>query len=136
VADVDAPLEQNILDLSQRQRIADIHHHREADHLGRAVEITKRIAHRRRLRNLARRLKPIYSDNAITITHTPLCGRRVACRGKFHGLLKLTSSIFNLSSSCSTSTLSPVMRGELPIRYAGAIDLSVEHPSRNWKSIP
>jgi len=65
VADVDAPLEQNILDLSQRQRIADIHHHHEADHLGRAVEITEGIAHRRRLRIIARRLKPIYSDNAI-----------------------------------------------------------------------
>src|SRR4030042_5858811 len=64
VADVDAPLEQDILDLSQRQWIADIHHHREADHLGRAVEITEGIAHRRRLRILARRLKPIYSDNA------------------------------------------------------------------------
>ena len=63
-ADVDAPLEQNILDLPQRQRIADIHHHREADHLGRAVEITEGIAHRRTLRNLARRLKPVYSDNA------------------------------------------------------------------------
>jgi hypothetical protein len=29
-----------------------------------AVEITEGIAHRRRLRNLARRLNPIYSDNA------------------------------------------------------------------------
>jgi len=66
VADVDAPLEQNILDLSQRQWIADIHHHHEADHLGRAVEITEGIARRRRLRNLARRLKPIYSDNALS----------------------------------------------------------------------
>ena len=53
-----------ILDLSQRQRKADIHHHHEADHLGRAVEIAEGIAHRRRLRILARRLKPIYSDNA------------------------------------------------------------------------
>jgi hypothetical protein len=34
VADIDAPLEPEILDLSQRQRIADIHHHREADHPG------------------------------------------------------------------------------------------------------
>jgi hypothetical protein len=64
VTDVDAPLEQNILDLSQRQRIADVHHHREADHLGRAVEITEGIAHRRRLGILARSLKLIYSDNA------------------------------------------------------------------------
>jgi len=67
VADVDAPLEQNILDLSQRQRIADIHHHREADHLGRAVEITEWIAHRRTLRIFVRSLKPIYSDNARVV---------------------------------------------------------------------
>jgi hypothetical protein len=69
VADIDSPLEQNILDLSQRQRIADIHHHHEADHLGRVVEITERIAYRRRLRNLAGRLKPIYSDNSRTGLH-------------------------------------------------------------------
>jgi hypothetical protein len=66
VADVDAALEQNILDLSQRQRIADVHHHHEADYLGRTVETTEGIAHRRRLRNLAKWLKPIYSDNAQT----------------------------------------------------------------------
>jgi porin len=71
VADIDSPLEQNILNLSQRQRIADIHHHHEADHLGRAVEITEGIAHRRRLRILARRLKPIYSDNALHDHHGP-----------------------------------------------------------------
>ena len=66
VADIDTALEQNILDLSQRKRIANIHHHHEADHLGRTVEITEGIAHCRRLRNLARRLNPIYSDNALT----------------------------------------------------------------------
>src|SRR5665811_1408211 len=71
VADADAPLEQNILDLSQRQRIADVHHHREADHFRRAVETTEGIAHRRRLRNLARRLKPIYSDNTRQIEVKP-----------------------------------------------------------------
>jgi hypothetical protein len=65
VTDVDAPLEEQVFDLPQRQRITNIHHHREADHLGRAVEIAEGIAHRRRLRSLARRLKPIYSDNAL-----------------------------------------------------------------------
>ena len=64
VADVDATFEQQVLDLAQRQRITDVHHHREADDLGRAVEITEGIVHRRRLRILARSLKPIYSDNA------------------------------------------------------------------------
>jgi hypothetical protein len=64
VADIDAPLEQEILDLSQRKRITDVHHHREADYLRRTVEVMEGILHRRRLRNLARRLKPIYSDKA------------------------------------------------------------------------
>ena len=62
MANIDATLEQNIFYLPKRQRIADIHHHREVDHLGRAVEITEWIAHCRRLRNLTRGLKPIYSD--------------------------------------------------------------------------
>jgi hypothetical protein len=44
-------------------------------HLGRAVEVTEWIAHCRRLRNLARTLKPIYSDpiysdNAKSMTDT------------------------------------------------------------------
>ena len=64
MADIDTALEQEILALPQRQRIAVLHHHREANYLGRAVEITEWITHRRRLRNLARRLKTIYSDNA------------------------------------------------------------------------
>ena len=34
VTDVDAALEQQILDVPQRQREADIHHHHEADDLG------------------------------------------------------------------------------------------------------
>jgi hypothetical protein len=33
VADVDAALEKQILDLAQRQWLADVKHHREADHL-------------------------------------------------------------------------------------------------------
>ena len=45
VANVDTSLEQQIFDLSQRQRVADIHHHHEADDLGRAVEIAERISH-------------------------------------------------------------------------------------------
>ncbi len=65
VADIDTTVEQEIFYLSQGQRIADVHHHREADHLGRAFEITEGIAHRRRLRNAPPRLKPICSDNAL-----------------------------------------------------------------------
>ncbi len=35
MADVDAALEQQVLDVPQRQRETDIHHYHEADHLGR-----------------------------------------------------------------------------------------------------
>ncbi len=45
-ADIDTALEQQIFDLSQRERITDVHHYREADHLRRTVEIAERIAHR------------------------------------------------------------------------------------------
>lgn len=36
MTDSGSALEQQIFDLAQRARIADVHHHREADHLGRA----------------------------------------------------------------------------------------------------
>jgi hypothetical protein len=42
VADIDTPLEQQILSLPKRQWIADIHHHREMDHLGLTVKKTGR----------------------------------------------------------------------------------------------
>ena len=58
VADIDTALEQQVLDLAQRQRVPDIHHHREADNFGRAVEISEGIFHRRRLWNGPSRLKP------------------------------------------------------------------------------
>ncbi len=64
VADIDTALEQQIFYLSQGQRITDIHHHREADYLGRTVEITEGISHRRTLCDVLIHLKPIYSDNA------------------------------------------------------------------------
>ena len=38
-----ATLEQDILDLAQRPRIADMHHHREANDLGRRVEIAEGV---------------------------------------------------------------------------------------------
>ena len=59
MANVDALFEQKIFDLSQRQGVADIQHHCAADYLGRAIEITEGIVHRRRLGNLTSRLKPI-----------------------------------------------------------------------------
>ena len=52
MANVYAPFEQNIFDLTQRKRIADIRHHREAHYFGRAVEITEGIFHYPRLGDL------------------------------------------------------------------------------------
>jgi len=59
LADVDATLKQQIFDLPQRKRIADAHHHREANYLGRTVEIPEWILQCRKLWNAAPRLKPI-----------------------------------------------------------------------------
>ena len=52
MADVDTTFEQDVFDLAQRQRIADVHHHRETDDLGRAVKITKEMVHYHRLREV------------------------------------------------------------------------------------
>ena len=64
VADIDTALEQQVLDLAQRQRVPDIHHHREANDFGRTIEIAEGIFHPLRLGSITRRLKPLYSDNA------------------------------------------------------------------------
>ena len=44
VADLDAPLVQEILDIAQRQREADVEHHRQANDLGARFEVAKRGA--------------------------------------------------------------------------------------------
>ena len=59
MADVNATLEQQVPDLAQRQGIADAHHHREANYLGRTVEMPEWILQCRKLWNAAPRLKPI-----------------------------------------------------------------------------
>ena len=66
VADVDTT--HDVFDLAQRQRIADVHHHRETDDLGRAVKITKGMVHYHRLRELPFQLNPIFSDNASMVS--------------------------------------------------------------------
>ena len=64
VADIDTALEQQVLDLAQRQRVPDIHHHRQADDLGRTIEIAEWISHPTTLRTDPAPLKPICSDTA------------------------------------------------------------------------
>jgi len=57
MADIDAALEQKIFDLTERQRIANVHHHSQADDVGRTVEISKQILHPTKLRTTASNLQ-------------------------------------------------------------------------------
>ena len=43
VSDVDASLEQQVFHVPQRQRVLQVDHHHQADHLGRRVEIAKGV---------------------------------------------------------------------------------------------
>jgi hypothetical protein len=45
MADIDATLGQQILDVAQRQRVSHVHHHDQTDDLRRAIEIAERVAH-------------------------------------------------------------------------------------------
>ena len=65
VADVNAAFKQEVFDLTERQRIAHVHHHREADDLWRTVEISEGISHSSTLCTTGPRLKLICSDNAL-----------------------------------------------------------------------
>ena len=59
VTDINAPFVEKILDLPEGERKPHIQHHYAADYIGRAIEITEGIVHRRRLGNLTSRLKTI-----------------------------------------------------------------------------
>lgn len=65
VADLDAPLLQVILDIAQRQREADVEHHRQTDDLGAGLEVAKRRAfgHALRLAGRPARGNQSSSDN-------------------------------------------------------------------------
>jgi hypothetical protein len=60
--DVDPPLVQKVLNVPQRKRVADIHHDRQADDLGRGLEVAEnaRVAHAARLAALPISRKPIF----------------------------------------------------------------------------
>ena len=68
MADFDATLVQNILDMPQRQRKANIQHDCEADDLGAAVKALERVCfrHEHRLRKHSAALNPIPSGKAST----------------------------------------------------------------------
>jgi len=64
VADIDPTFMKKVLDLSQRQRKAHVHHHCKPDDLGRRLEVAKWIGHAVTLRPHRRRLKSSSSDTA------------------------------------------------------------------------
>src|SRR3984885_12910157 len=72
VADVDPALGQQILDVAQRQRVSNVHHHDQTDDLWRAVEISERITHAPRLTQ---------PRTAREFALTPLHCGRAQCRG-------------------------------------------------------
>ena len=67
MADLDAPLVQEILDIAQRQREADVEHHRQTDDLGAGLEVAKRRAfgHALRLAGRPARGNQSSSDNTF-----------------------------------------------------------------------
>ena len=81
MTDIDAAIEKNILDLPQRQRIPDVHYHREANNLGQRAEISEWISHPTRLKNGFVCLKLSCSDIAfLPIGLHPLLVTLPLCR--------------------------------------------------------
>src|SRR5690606_28835863 len=68
VADVDAAFVQQVFDTPQRERKADVHHHRQADDLGRRLEVAEWRKPGVGWRRTARRprIKPSSSDTALS----------------------------------------------------------------------
>jgi hypothetical protein len=64
MADLDPALVQQVFDIPQRQGEPDVHHHRQADDLGRRLELAKRVgsAHPETLRSAGSNLKRVSSD--------------------------------------------------------------------------
>jgi hypothetical protein len=60
--DIDAALTEQVLDIPERQRVADVHHHRQADDLRRGLEVAEdaRGAHARKAIGTRSRHKPIF----------------------------------------------------------------------------
>ena len=85
MADIDAALDQQIFDLSQRQRVADIHHHREPDDLWRTVEIAEGVLHLVKLWMPHLHINPFLSDNTVLAKE----------EGRFLGAIELRHSIKN-----------------------------------------
>ena len=115
MADVDTALEQQILDLSQRQWVADIHHHREADDFGRTVEVAEGISHLAKLWMPHLRINPFLSDNALAPPRSsgkrPRDHGEPAARGARHAMARGPAMACNQRANPG--------RAVLPVRRAG-----------------
>ena len=89
VADIDAPFVQEVLDIAQRQRKANIHHDCQADDLRRRLEVAKRgaLRHCRRLTCSLPRLKTRSFDSAFLDAAIRLLTQIVALHSRLHELL-------------------------------------------------
>ena len=87
VADIDTPLVQQILDVSQREREPNVEHHREADDLGAGLEVAEwgAFGHARTLSAALPRLKRSSSDKTTTrIFSMQLILRYIECCATGH----------------------------------------------------
>ncbi len=96
VANIDPSFMKQVLDLPQRQRKSNTHHHGQADDLGRGLEIAEWVAHPRRLRDELYRLKPVSSDNAIRV-YPIIAPQSLQSRTSSHQLAKLQGLSFSRS---------------------------------------
>jgi len=69
MADIDSALMKQVFDISQRERKADIHHHRKANNFGRCLEMSEGIRHPKRLPARIPVLKALSSDSAVEPAH-------------------------------------------------------------------
>lgn len=102
MAGVDAALEQKVLDLTQRQQIMDVHHHRKPEHLRRTVEIAEGISHPSTLRTVATNPKRNWAHNSST------CLPPQVRTQDFKGSFPITRTI----GSSPISILRPVRRSD------------------------
>lgn len=66
MADIDPALVEKVLDIAQRERKTDVHHHTELDDFGRCLEVAKRVfGHFLWPTALPYSLKPSSTDNTV-----------------------------------------------------------------------
>ena len=68
MAQIDPALEQQVLDVPQRQREPHVHHHDETDHPGRGVELAKRAVWFAGAWHATHAKRPILTGGAFALT--------------------------------------------------------------------